>query len=187
MAFIEAFLHQISDIGSAMRCPFCGTLDTKVVDSRLVSEAAQVRRRRTCIHCHERFTTFEVAELQMPKLIKSDGSRVPFDEEKLRNGILKAIEKRPVSSEAVETAITRIKEKMQATGERELPSRWTGEAVMDELQRLDQVAYVRFASVYRSFKDISEFRETIDRLESNSADSQAPAEDKEQEPKEDKE
>jgi transcriptional repressor NrdR len=178
MAFIEAFLHQISDIGSAMRCPFCGTLDTKVVDSRLVSEAAQVRRRRTCIHCHERFTTFEVAELQMPKLIKSDGSRVPFDEDKLRNGILKAIEKRPVSSEAVETAITRIKEKMQATGERELPSRWTGEAVMDELQRLDQVAYVRFASVYRSFKDISEFREAIDRLESSSADSQAPAEDK---------
>lgn len=152
-----------------MRCPFCGTLDTKVVDSRLVSESAQVRRRRTCIHCHERFTTFEVAELQMPKLIKSDGSREAFDEDKLRNGILKAIEKRPVSIEAIETAITRIKEKMQATGERELPSRWTGEAVMEELQRLDQVAYVRFASVYRSFKDISEFREAIDRLENHSA------------------
>ncbi|MDP5056484.1 transcriptional regulator NrdR [Marinomonas hwangdonensis] len=152
-----------------MRCPFCGTLDTKVVDSRLVSESAQVRRRRTCIHCHERFTTFEVAELQMPKLIKSDGSREVFDEDKLRNGILKAIEKRPVSIEAIETAITRIKEKMQATGERELPSRWTGEAVMEELQRLDQVAYVRFASVYRSFKDISEFREAIDRLENHSA------------------
>lgn len=152
-----------------MRCPFCGTQDTKVVDSRLVSEGAQVRRRRTCIHCQERFTTFEVAELQMPKLIKSDGSREAFDEDKLRNGIIKAIEKRPVSIEAVETAITRIKEKMQATGERELPSRWTGEAVMEELQRLDQVAYVRFASVYRSFKDISEFREAIDRLESHSA------------------
>lgn len=150
-----------------MRCPFCGTQDTKVVDSRLVSEGAQVRRRRTCSHCQERFTTFEVAELQMPKLIKSDGSREVFDDDKLRNGIIKAIEKRPVSIEAVETAITRIKEKMQATGERELPSRWTGEAVMEELRRLDQVAYVRFASVYRSFKDISEFREAIDHLESH--------------------
>jgi transcriptional repressor NrdR len=109
-----------------------------------------------------------VAELQMPKLIKNDGSRVPFDEEKLRNGIIKSLEKRPVSIESVETAITRIKEKMQATGERELPSRWTGEAVMEELQRLDHVAYVRFASVYRSFKDISEFREAIDHLESHS-------------------
>lgn len=149
-----------------MRCPFCGTQDTKVLDSRLVSEGAQVRRRRTCGHCQERFTTFEIAELQMPKLIKNDGSRVPFDEEKLRSGIVKAIEKRPVSIEAIETAISRIKEKLQATGEREIASRTIGEAVMDELKRLDQVAYVRFASVYRSFKDISEFREEIERLES---------------------
>lgn len=149
-----------------MRCPFCGDQDTKVLDSRLVSEGSQVRRRRTCNVCHERFTTFEIAELQMPRLIKSDGSRVPFDEEKLRYGILKAIEKRPVSTEAIETAMSRIKEKMQATGERELPSRWVGEAVMDELKQLDQVAYVRFASVYRSFKDISEFREEVERLES---------------------
>lgn len=148
-----------------MRCPFCGTQDTKVLDSRLVSEGAQVRRRRTCGHCQERFTTFEIAELQMPKLIKSDGSRAPFDEDKLRSGILKAIEKRPVSIEAIETAISRIKEKLQATGEREIASRIIGEAVMDELKRLDQVAYVRFASVYRSFKDISEFREEIERLE----------------------
>ena len=161
-----------------MRCPFCGTLDTKVLDSRLVSESAQVRRRRSCIQCHERFTTFEVAELQMPKLIKSDGSREAFDEDKLRNGILKAIEKRPVSSEAVETAIASIKEKMQATGERELPSRWTGEAVMVELQGLDQVAYVRFASVYRSCKDISEFRDEIDRLESTKTDDTILKEDK---------
>ncbi|MFD1384517.1 transcriptional regulator NrdR [Rhodanobacter aciditrophus] len=151
-----------------MRCPFCGTQDTKVLDSRLVSEGAQVRRRRTCGHCNERFTTFEIAELQMPKLIKNDGSRVPFDEEKLRSGILKAIEKRPVSIEAIETAISRIKEKLQATGERELASRIIGEAVMDELKRLDQVAYVRFASVYRSFKDISEFRDEIERLEQGS-------------------
>jgi len=148
-----------------MRCPFCGTQDTKVLDSRLVSEGAQVRRRRTCGHCQERFTTFEVAELQMPKLIKNDGSREPFDEDKLRSGIIKAIEKRPVSIEALETAIARIKEKLQATGERELSSRVLGEAVMEELKRLDQVAYVRFASVYRSFKDISEFRQEIDRLE----------------------
>lgn len=150
-----------------MRCPFCGTQDTKVLDSRLVSEGAQVRRRRTCGHCQERFTTFEVAELQMPRLIKSDGSRESFDEDKLRSGIVKAIEKRPVSVEAIETAITRIKEKLQATGERELPSRIIGEAVMEELKRLDQVAYVRFASVYRSFKDISEFREEIERLENS--------------------
>lgn len=166
-----------------MRCPFCGTLDTKVVDSRLVSEAAHVRRRRTCIECHERFTTFEVAELQMPRLIKNDGSRVPFDEEKLRSGIIKSLEKRPVSIESVETAITKIKEKMQATGERELPSRWIGEAVMEELQRLDQVAYVRFASIYRSFKDINEFREAIDHLESHvTPESKTP----EQDSKEDK-
>ncbi|MBM6551012.1 transcriptional regulator NrdR [Marinomonas ostreistagni] len=155
-----------------MRCPFCGTQDTKVLDSRLVSEGAQVRRRRTCGHCQERFTTFEVAELQMPKLIKSDGSREPFDEDKLRSGIIKALEKRPVSIESVETAIIRVKEKLQATGERELPSRIIGEAVMEELKRLDQVAYVRFASVYRSFKDISEFRQEIERLESGTSTSE---------------
>lgn len=163
-----------------MRCPFCGAQDTKVLDSRLVSEGAQVRRRRTCNACQERFTTFEVAEFLMPRLIKSDGSREPFDENKLRSGILKALEKRPVSTDDIEAAIARIKEKMQATGERELPSRWTGEAVMDELKRLDQVAYVRFASVYRSFKDISEFREEIERLEKN-ADLSVSF-DKEQEP-----
>ncbi|TPE54045.1 transcriptional regulator NrdR [Maribrevibacterium harenarium] len=150
-----------------MRCPFCGTQDTKVLDSRLVSEGAQVRRRRACSHCQERFTTFEVAELQMPKLIKNDGSREAFDEDKLRSGILKALEKRPVSTEAIETAITHVKERLQATGERELPSRVIGEAVMEALKGLDQVAYVRFASVYRSFKDISEFRDEIDRLENS--------------------
>lgn len=157
-----------------MRCPFCGAQDTKVVDSRLVSEGAQVRRRRTCNACSERFTSFEVAELQMPRLIKNDGSRVPFDEDKMRNGILKSIEKRPVSIEEIETSISRIKEKMQATGERELPSMWLGEAVMDELKSLDQVAYVRFASVYRSFKDISEFKDEIERLE-KSEKSKLPA------------
>lgn len=153
-----------------MRCPFCGAQETKVLDSRLVSEGAQVRRRRTCNACQERFTTFEFAELQIPKLIKNDGSRVPFDEDKLRRGILKALEKRPVSIENIETAIIRIKEALQATGERELSSRVVGEAVMKQLQQLDQVAYVRFASVYRSFKDISEFKDEIERLENGSQD-----------------
>lgn len=148
-----------------MRCPFCGEHDTKVLDSRLVSEGAQVRRRRSCSACNERFTTFEFAELQMPKLVKSDGSREAFDEDKLRNGILKALEKRPVSTDSIETAITGIKETLQATGEREISSRVVGESVMQALQTLDQVAYVRFASVYRSFADISEFRDEIERLE----------------------
>lgn len=150
-----------------MRCPFCGAQDTKVVDSRLVSESAQVRRRRSCNECGERFTTFEFAELQMPKLIKNDGCREAFDEDKLRNGILKALEKRPVSIENIETAISHIKEQLQATGEREISSRVVGEAVMKALQKLDQVAYVRFASVYRSFKDISEFRDEIERLQND--------------------
>lgn len=156
-----------------MRCPFCGAQDTKVVDSRLVSESAQVRRRRACNECNERFTTFEFAELQMPKLIKSDGCREAFDEDKLRSGILKALEKRPVSIENIETSISHIKEGLQATGERELSSRVVGEAVMEELQKLDQVAYVRFASVYRSFKDISEFRDEIERLQSDSLKQQS--------------
>ncbi|TBR37572.1 transcriptional regulator NrdR [Marinomonas agarivorans] len=150
-----------------MRCPFCGAQDTKVVDSRLVSESAQVRRRRSCSECNERFTTFEFAELQMPKLIKHDGCREAFDEEKLRNGILKALEKRPVSIENIETAISHIKEQLQATGEREISSQVVGEAVMKALQKLDQVAYVRFASVYRSFTDISEFQDEIERLKNN--------------------
>ncbi len=147
-----------------MHCPFCGTHETKVVDSRLVAEGQQIRRRRECISCHERFTTYETAELLMPRLIKADGTRQPFDEEKLRAGIQRALEKRPVSIEEIEAAITRIKQRLRATGERELPSREVGEAVMLELKKLDQVAYVRFASVYRSFQDINEFREEIDRL-----------------------
>lgn len=147
-----------------MHCPFCGTHETKVVDSRLVAEGQQIRRRRECISCHERFTTYEAAELLMPRVIKTDGSRQPFDEEKLRAGIQRALEKRPVSIEEIEACITRIKQRLRATGERELPSREVGEAVMAELRKLDQVAYVRFASVYRSFQDINEFREEIERL-----------------------
>ncbi len=148
-----------------MHCPFCAAQDTKVVDSRLVGEGEQVRRRRECLTCGERFTTYETAELVMPRLIKRDGSRVPFDEARLRSGMQRALEKRPVATERVEAAITRIKRRMRATGEREMETRVLGEWVMEELRELDQVAYVRFASVYRSFQDVNAFREEIERLE----------------------
>jgi len=148
-----------------MHCPFCGAEDTKVIDSRLVAEGGQVRRRRECLSCRERFTTYESAELLMPRVIKNDGSREPFDERKLRAGLLRALEKRPVGTERIEASITQIKQRLQASGERELASREIGEQVMEKLHELDQVAYVRFASVYRSFQDISEFRAELDRLE----------------------
>ncbi|HEY3698128.1 MAG TPA: transcriptional regulator NrdR [Spongiibacteraceae bacterium] len=147
-----------------MRCPFCSFDDTKVIDSRLVAEGSQVRRRRECLSCAERFTTFESAELLMPRVIKSNGSREPFDEDKLRNGILRAVQKRPVSIEKVDTLLTQIKHQLQSTGEREIDSRVIGEIVMEALKRLDHVAYVRFASVYRSFQDLNEFRAEIDKL-----------------------
>lgn len=153
-----------------MHCPFCNANDTKVIDSRLVSDGAQVRRRRECLACHERFTTFEIAELLMPRLIKQDGSRQPFDEQKLRGGMHRALEKRPVSVEAIEAAVSHIKHALQAMGEREVESRVVGALVMEQLRKLDEVAYVRFASVYRSFQDISEFREEIDRLSSGKHD-----------------
>jgi len=147
-----------------MHCPFCNTTDTKVIDSRLVAEGNQVRRRRECTSCSERFTTFESAELVMPRLIKQNGNREPFDEEKLRSGILKALEKRPVALEEVENSINHIKHELRATGEREVESNLVVEKVMNELKKLDEVAHVRFASVYRSFKDLNEFREEIDRI-----------------------
>jgi len=147
-----------------MHCPFCGAVDTRVIDSRLVSEGNHVRRRRECITCEERFTTYESAELVMPRIIKQDGTREPFNEDKLLAGLTKALEKRPVSIEKVEEAINRIKTILRATGEREIPSREVGEKVMKELRDLDEVAFVRFASVYRSFKDLNEFRQEIDRL-----------------------
>ena len=133
-------------------------------DSRLAGEGRQVRRRRECLACGERFTTFETPELVMPRLIKRDASREPFDEEKLRGGIVRALEKRPVSSEALEGAVERIIHRLRTIGEREIPARDVGEMVMEELRELDQVAYVRFASVYRSFQDITEFQEEIHRL-----------------------
>lgn len=148
-----------------MHCPYCSAAETRVIDSRLSGEGDQVRRRRECLVCKERFTTFEVAELNLPRIIKSDGTREPFSEDKLRAGMLRALEKRTVSSDAIEAAINRVKKKLQRTGDRECSSRLIGEAVMDELQKLDHVAYVRFASVYRSFQDVKEFREVIERLE----------------------
>lgn len=148
-----------------MRCPFCGAQDTRVIDSRLSQEGDQVRRRRECTECRERFTTYETAELNMPRVVKSNGSREPFQEAKLRAGMLRALEKRPVGSDQIEAAVNRIKKGLLARGEREVPSRLIGESVMRELSGLDDVAYVRFASVYRSFQDINEFREVIDRLE----------------------
>jgi transcriptional repressor NrdR len=148
-----------------MRCPFCGAQDTKVVDSRLFGEGDQVRRRRQCVVCKERFTTFEAAELNLPRVIKRDGSRVPFDGRKLRSGLMRALEKRPVGTEQVEAAIARINRHLVSGGEGEISARRIGELVMDELRGLDQVAYVRFASVYRKFEDVNAFREEIDRLE----------------------
>lgn len=148
-----------------MYCPFCNADDTKVIDSRLVAEGHQVRRRRECLICHERFTTFETAELVMPRVIKSNGSREPFNEEKLRGGIQRALEKRPVSMESVEESLNRIESKLRATGEREVDAKFIGNLVMEELKVLDKVAYIRFASVYRSFADIREFGEEIARLE----------------------
>lgn len=150
-----------------MHCPFCSAEDTKVIDSRLVAEGDQIRRRRECTSCRERFTTFEVAELLMPRIVKQDGSREPFNEDKLRCGFARALEKRPVSVEKIELAISQIKHQLQASGEREVPALVVGEKVMDQLRSLDEVAYVRFASVYRRFKDLEEFREEIDRLKSD--------------------
>jgi len=147
-----------------MHCPFCSALDTKVIDSRLVAEGDSVRRRRECLSCGERFTTFETAELVMPHLIKRDGRREPFDDKQLRYGLANALEKRPVSVDQIETSVNHIKSKLRSTGERELPALQVGEAVMAELQALDPVAYVRFASVYRDFQDIREFAAEINKL-----------------------
>ena len=148
-----------------MRCPFCAAQDTRVLDSRLISEGDQVRRRRECNICKERFTTFEMVELMLPRIIKRDGNREPFEEHKLRSGMLKALEKRPVSSDAIEASINRIKKELMETGDREIPVQELGEKVMKELSSLDHVAFVRFGSVYRSFQDVSEFTDMIQNLQ----------------------
>ena len=150
-----------------MRCPFCQSEETKVVDSRLANEGSQVRRRRECLSCKERFTTFEGAEKNLPRVVKRDGRREPFNEEKLRKGITLACEKRPVATELIDATINRISNKAMGVGEREIPAKAIGEWVMQELRALDQVAYVRFASVYSSFEDIQAFREIIDRVEND--------------------
>jgi transcriptional repressor NrdR len=147
-----------------MRCPFCHVDDTRVIDSRLFGEGERVRRRRQCNGCNSRFTTYEQPELAMPRLIKSDGTRDEFNEAKLRAGIDRALEKRPVSTEQRDELLTRLVRRLQAWEDRECPTEQLGQWVMDELRKTDEVAYVRFASVYRRFEDVDAFREEIDKL-----------------------
>lgn len=155
-----------------MQCPFCQEIDTKVIDSRVVGgDGQQIRRRRECISCAERFTTYETIELSLPRLLKKDGSFVQFKEEKLRAGILRALEKRPVKMEAVDKIIHRIVNRMRATGEREISTQLVGEWVMGELKSLDAVAYVRFASVYRRFEDVEAFNTEIELLKATETES----------------
>lgn len=149
-----------------MHCPFCSAPDTKVVDSRL-SNQDTVRRRRECLSCSERFTTYEKAELNMPRVIKGDGTREPFDEAKLSSGLSKALEKRPVETQKIDDSINKIKHQLLASGEREVSTGFIGELVMEALKKLDHVAYIRFASVYLSFDDVNAFRQAIDKLEPN--------------------
>ena len=148
-----------------MHCPFCQHEDTRVIDSRVSEDGTTIRRRRECEQCSERFNTFETAEIKLPALVKSDGRREAFDERKLRIGLERALQKRPVSSDAVDNVLREVVRQLRGVNEREVPSRRVGEWVMDELKRLDQVAYVRFASVYRRFEDVQAFREEIEKLE----------------------
>ncbi|CAB3740608.1 MULTISPECIES: transcriptional regulator NrdR [Achromobacter] len=144
-----------------MRCPFCGNAETQVVDSRVSEEGDAIRRRRRCLSCDKRFTTYERVELAMPSIVKRNGSRSDYDPTKLRASLSLALRKRPVSTEDVDAAVARIEEQLLASGLREVPSEQIGELVMNELRKLDKVAYVRFASVYKSFEDIGEFVEAI--------------------------
>jgi transcriptional repressor NrdR len=148
-----------------MHCPFCPHDDTRVIDSRVAEDGSSIRRRRECPSCGERFSTVEQAELRLPTVVKSDGRREPFDERKLRVGFERALQKRPISAGQIDLAVRAVVNDLRRSGERELPSRRIGEYVMDQLKPLDQVAYVRFASVYRSFEDVQAFREEIERLE----------------------
>lgn len=152
-----------------MYCPFCSAPDTRVIDSRLANDGDQVRRRRECLSCNERFTTYESAELNMPRIVKQDGSRMPFKEEKLSAGVMRALEKRPVNTEQIDAALNRIKHQLLAAGEREINSAIIGNLVMEELLALDQVAYIRFASVYLDFSDVNAFRDAIEKIEQTKA------------------
>jgi transcriptional repressor NrdR len=147
-----------------LRCPFCQHMDDRVIDSRLSKEGDMIRRRRECTHCLRRFTTYERVEETLPLVIKKDGRRENFDRGKILAGLHKACEKRPISVETLEKLVDRIEQKLQEGGEREIPSRVIGEQIMLELQNLDEVAYVRFASVYRSFKDVNEFMSEVKEL-----------------------
>ncbi|MGI9316292.1 MAG: transcriptional regulator NrdR [bacterium] len=153
-----------------MRCPYCANEDTRVIDSRLGDGGESVRRRRECQSCSERFTTFENIVLQMPQVIKSDGGRERFDEDKLRRGLARALEKRPVDVETIEGAVNRIMRQFSHKGDREIEAKQIGEAVMDELRELDEVAYVRFASVYRSFQDLEAFSDEVEKLRETLSD-----------------
>ena len=148
-----------------MKCPFCSSPDTQVIDSRVLEAGDSIRRRRKCSACEKRFTTYETVELRMPQVVKGDGSRADFDQNKLRVGFQRALHKRPVPTGYVDAAINRIVQQVLSRGEREVPSRELGEMVMQELYKLDKVAYIRFASVYRSFQDVSDFRDALKEVE----------------------
>src|SRR5688572_2055744 len=166
-----------------MHCPFCQHTDTRVIDSRVSDDGATIRRRRVCEACGVRFSTLETIELKLPVIVKSDGRREAFDARKLRSGFDRALQKRPVSEEQIETSVRAVVHHLRMTAERELQSRRVGDFVMTELRKLDHVAYVRFASVYRAFQDVADFREELDRLESdNSGEGQLPLLDGEPEP-----
>ncbi|WP_018077917.1 transcriptional regulator NrdR [Thiobacillus denitrificans] len=144
-----------------MKCPFCGSLDTQVIDSRVNEAGDAIRRRRRCAACDKRFTTWETAELRPPQIVKTNGTREDFSETKLHEGFRRALHKRPVPTELVDAAVDRIRQRLLTLGEREVPAREVGELVMNELKKLDKVAYIRFASVYRSFQDVEDFRDVI--------------------------
>ncbi len=144
-----------------MKCPFCGSFDTQVIDSRVNEAGEAIRRRRRCVDCDKRFTTWETAELRPPQIVKTNGMREDFSEDKLREGFRRALHKRPVSTELVDAAVDRIRQRLLTLGEREIPAREIGEQVMKELKKLDKIAYIRFASVYRSFQDVEDFHDVI--------------------------
>ncbi len=144
-----------------MKCPFCGSLDTQVVETRLSEDGASIRRRRRCAKCDKRFTTYEMADIRLPQVVKANGIREEFSEAKLREGFRRALHKRAVPAELVDEAVAKILQKLLTLGEREIPSRELGEMVMHALKKLDKVAYIRFASVYRSFQDVDDFRDAI--------------------------
>ena len=148
-----------------MKCPFCGSGDTQVIDSRVSEQGDSIRRRRRCLGCQKRFTTYETVELRLPQVVKTNGTRFDFDVQKVRTGFQRALHKRPVPTEFVDQAIDRIVQQVLSLGEREIPSRTIGEMVMQELYKLDKVAYIRFASVYRSFQDVSDFRDALKEVE----------------------